>query len=100
MIALAVLLGVSIALALTLARLFAGPTLYDRLLAANAAVLKLSLVFAALAVAAGRSDWLDASLAAVLCALVLNAAAVKFFRTRTFQAPLVRPAPQLGGEAP
>ncbi|MEZ6024240.1 MAG: cation:proton antiporter [Hyphomonadaceae bacterium] len=90
MVALAAAAGVLIALALTLVRLFAGPTLYDRALAAKSAAIKLVLICAALAVAAGRADWVDAAFALLLAALVTTAAVLKFFRARTFQPPLAR----------
>lgn len=90
MIPLAAAIGVALLLALTLVRLFIGPTLYDRALAANSLVTKAALVSAALAVAFGRGEALDAAFVLVLGALVLNAAVLKFFRARTFQAPLAR----------
>ena len=90
MIAIAAALGVSIALGLSLLRLFAGPTLYDRAMAVNAVVSKAALICASLAVAAGRADWLDAAIALTLAMLIANAAVLKYFRARTFQAPLAR----------
>lgn len=88
MIALAAAAGVAIALALSLMRLFGGPTLYDRTLAANAVLAKAGIVCAAVAVAASQSAWLDAAFALVFAGLVINIAILKFFRARTFQAPL------------
>lgn len=88
MIALVVATGLAIALGLVLARLFVGPTLYDRMLAANSVVVKAALICAALAVAGGRADWVDVSLALLIAGLICNAAVLKFFRARTFQAPL------------
>jgi multisubunit Na+/H+ antiporter MnhF subunit len=93
MIALIAAGGVALTIALALARLSAGPTLYDRALAANAVVLRASLAAAALAVAFGRAAWIDVALALVLGALVLNAAVLKFFRARSFQPPLAREQP-------
>ena len=92
-IAIAAAAGVAGALALALARLFAGPTLYDRTLAANSAAAKAALICAALAVAAGRADWIDAAFALFLSVFVANVAIVKFFRARTFQPPLGRSEP-------
>ena len=89
-IALAAAAGVLVALALTLVRLFAGPTLYDRTLAANAAASKVALLCVALATAAGRAEWIDAAFALVLGVFVANVAIVKFFRARSFQPPLDR----------
>lgn len=87
------LIGASIvaaALALCLTRLFGGPTLYDRVLGMNAVVQKAAIICAALAVAARRSDWLDVAFVLLLGAFVFNLAVLKFFRVRTFQAPLAR----------
>lgn len=81
---------VTLTLALALVRLAAGPTLYDRALAATAVVTRAALACAALAVAWGWSGWLDVAIALVLGALVLNAATLKFFRARSFQPSLAR----------
>ena len=91
MTALAAAAGAGLALALCLVRLFAGPTLYDRALAANGVALKLAVICAAGAVIAGKAVFVDVALAFVLATLVLNVAVLKFFRTQTFQAPLARP---------
>lgn len=90
MIAVTAAFGLLISLALALARLFGGPTLYDRVLAANAAALKAAIIAGAVAMAAGRSEWIDVALALALGAFVVNVAVLKFFRVRTFQPPLVR----------
>lgn len=90
MIALIVAAVVAVLSALTLVRLFAGPTLYDRALAVNAVIFRAALICAALAVALGRGEAVDAAFVLVLGAFVLNAAALKFFRAKTFQAPLAR----------
>jgi len=82
--------GALLALALTLARLFLGPTLHDRALAARAAMLKAALLCAAVAVAFAASAWLDAAFAILLCGLVTSVAVLKFFRARSFQPPLNR----------
>jgi multicomponent Na+:H+ antiporter subunit F len=88
--ALAAAAGAGIALALCLIRLFAGPTLYDRALAMNGAVIKLALIAAAGAVVAAEPAWLDVALALVLSAVVVSVAVLKVFRARTFQPPLAR----------
>ena len=90
MIALVVAVGAAIAIGLSLLRLFAGPTLYDRTLAANTIVLTAALVCAAGAWAARRSDAIDAALALMFAALVINVALLKVFRARSFQAPLAQ----------
>ncbi len=90
MIALAAAAGAAIALSLALVRLFAGPTLYDRALAANVIVVNTALICAAAAVAARRSEGVDVALALMFGALVVNIAVLKVFRARTFQAPLAQ----------
>lgn len=80
--------GLVLALALILARLFVGPTLHDRILAAHAFALKAALLIAALAVAAGARAWIDLAIVLVLVDFVIVAAALKFLRYRTLQAPL------------
>lgn len=90
MIATIAAIGVLIALALALTRLFGGPTLYDRVLAFNAAALQAAIVVGALAAATGRDAWIDVALASAIGAFVVNVAVLKFFRARTFQPPLVR----------
>ena len=90
MIAIIAALGVSVTLLLSLLRLFAGVTLYDRLLAAIGAAIKAALICAALAVALRIEAGVDVAFALVFGALATSAAVLKFFRARTFQAPLAR----------
>ena len=90
MIGMVVIAGVGIALVLTLLRLFAGPTLYDRALAAKLVVIEAALACAGAAVLLDTAAVVDVALALVFGALVLGVAVLKFFRARTFQAPLVR----------
>lgn len=90
MIGIIAAIGVTLLMALSLTRLFAGPTLYDRALVATSGAMKGALICAALAVAARRADWIDVSFALAFGAFVLNVAIFKFFRLRSFQAPLVR----------
>ena len=90
MIAVFTAAGLMLALALTLVRLFGGPTLYDRVLAVNAVVAKIVLVIAAIAAATGHAELVDVALALAFAAFVINVAVLKFFRARTFQAPLAR----------
>ena len=90
MIALIGAAGVAALLTLTLLRLHAGPTLYDRALAASSVTAKAALICAAIAAAAGRADFVDPAFALALGGLALNLAILKFFRTGTLQAPMVR----------
>lgn len=90
MIALTAAVGAAALLLVTLARLFAGPTLSDRALAATGVLVKCALVCAAAATAANQPAWIDAAFALVLAAVVVNMAMLKVFRLRNFQAPLSR----------
>ena len=90
MIAIAAAIGVAATLVLSLLRLFAGPTLYDRALIASSVVVKAALVCAAISVALGRSEGVDVALVLMLSAFVLGAATLKVFRARTFQASMTR----------
>ena len=90
MIAMAAAIGVLLALLLSLLRMFAGPTLYDRALAANAVAVKAALICAALAVATRNEAGIDAAFALAFGVFVTSAAVLKFFRARSFQAPLAR----------
>jgi multicomponent Na+:H+ antiporter subunit F len=85
--------GLGALAALFSVRLFIGPTLHDRLLAAQSVALMVCLAIAALAVAAGRPDWVDAAIAAALGAFAALAAACKFLRDRSFQASAGERAP-------
>jgi len=95
MIAMFTAAGLLLALALTLVRLFGGPTLYDRVLAVNAVATKVVLIVAAIAAATGQAELLDVALALALASFVVNTAVLKFFRARTFQAPLARVGEEL-----
>ncbi|WP_395645354.1 monovalent cation/H+ antiporter complex subunit F [Terricaulis sp.] len=90
MIALAAAAGMVLAMVLILVRMFSGPTLYDRTLAANSMLMKAALLCAAVAVMVGQQAWLDVAFALVFGGFVLSIAVLKFFRARTFQAPLAR----------
>jgi multicomponent Na+:H+ antiporter subunit F len=74
--------------ALTLSRLFIGPTLHDRALAALGAATHGALLCGALALAFGDARFVDVAFALLLGALVVVAAIVKFFRARSFQPAL------------
>ena len=90
MTALAAAIGAGIALLLCVVRLFAGPTLYDRTLAANGVIIKVAIIVAAAGVVAADATYVDAALAFVLACVVVNVAVLKFFKARTLQAPLAR----------
>lgn len=88
MIAAFIAVALSLLLLLSAPRVFLGPTLYDRMLAAMAVCIDATLIAAALAAASGHAEWIDVSFALIATAIVLAVAVLKFFRMRTFQAPL------------
>lgn len=73
---------------LDLLRLFAGPTLYDRALAAASMVVKLAIVCAAIGAARGLAQLVDVAMLLVLSAVIAAVAALRFFKLGSFQAPL------------
>ena len=71
------------AMILALARLYVGPTLYDRVLAANAFGTKTVLLIGVMGFFTGRPDFLDISLLYALLNFIGTIAVLKFFRYRT-----------------
>lgn len=71
-----------IAMVLALARLFIGPSLYDRVLAGNVFGTKTVLLIAIAGFLTGRPDWLDISLLYALVNFIGTLAVLKFFRYR------------------
>ena len=89
--------AVIICMLLGLARAFMGPTLYDRVLAANAFGTKTVLMIALLGFIMGRPDFVDIALLYALINFIGTIAILKFFRYGNFgQAGRERPA----GEEP
>jgi len=74
--------GLFIAMVLVLVRLYAGPTLYDRVLAVNSFGTHTVLFIGVLGFLAGRPDFLDISLLYALINFVGTIAVLKFFRYR------------------
>ncbi len=70
------------AMVLVLARLYAGPTLYDRVLAVNSFGTITVLFIGVLSFLAGRADFLDIALLYALINFVGTIAILKFFRYR------------------
>ncbi|MBO6730153.1 MAG: monovalent cation/H+ antiporter complex subunit F [Maricaulis sp.] len=83
-------LGVAGAMAIMLARLFAGPTLYDRVLAANSFGTKTVLFLLVFSAIAGRQDAIDIALLYALINFVATIAILKFFRYRSLEIALAR----------
>lgn len=71
-----------VAMALVLIRLYAGPTLYDRVLAVNSFGTHTVLFIGVLGFLMGRPDFLDIALLYALINFVGTIAILKFFRYR------------------
>lgn len=76
------IIAVFIAMVMILIRLFAGPTLYDRVLAVNLFGTHTVLFIGLLGFLAGRPDFLDIALLYALINFVGTIAILKFFRYR------------------
>ncbi|MBR9824905.1 MAG: cation:proton antiporter [Alphaproteobacteria bacterium] len=85
-----VALGLAGAMAIMLARLFAGPTLYDRVLAANSFGTKTVLFLLVFSAIAGRQDAIDIALLYALINFVATIAILKFFRYRSLEIALAQ----------
>lgn len=75
--------AVMAAMLLALVRAFAGPTLYDRVLAGNSFGTKTVLLIGVIGFVMGRPDFLDIALLYALLNFVATIAILKFFRYRT-----------------
>lgn len=79
---LAAAIALFVSMVLVLARLYAGPTLYDRVLAANSFGTLTVLFIAVLGFLNGRPDFLDIAILYALINFVGTIAILKFFRYR------------------
>jgi multicomponent Na+:H+ antiporter subunit F len=84
----AVALGLAVAMAIMLARLFLGPTLYDRVLAVNSFGTKTVLFLVVFAVMVNRGDAIDIALLYALLNFIATIAILKFFRYRSLEVAL------------
>ena len=73
-------IGLVVAMALALIRAYAGPTLYDRILAVNAFGTKTVLMIAVLGLLMGPPDLLYIALVYALINFISTIAVLKFFR--------------------
>jgi multisubunit Na+/H+ antiporter MnhF subunit len=90
LIAFAAIVGMLAATALAAVRLIGGPTLQDRILAANLLIVLCATMSAAFAALWGAAGAIDVALALLLGAYAINIAALKMFKLGTFQAALAR----------
>ncbi|PTB87372.1 pH regulation protein F [Pseudidiomarina aestuarii] len=79
---LAAVAAIFVAILLVLIRLFAGPTLYDRVLAVNSFGTLTVLLLSLLGFVTGRPDFLDIAMLYALINFVSTIAILKFFRYR------------------
>jgi multicomponent Na+:H+ antiporter subunit F len=91
--------GLLVAMALMIVRAIAGPSHYDRILAANSFGTKTVLFIAVIGFVFGRPDFLDISIAYALINFVATIALMKFFRYRSLAAPLTEHAAKEASDA-
>jgi len=84
--------AILVAMLLALVRAFAGPTLYDRVLAGNSFGTKTVILIGLMGFLTGRPDFLDIALLYALLNFASTIAILKFFRYRTLSVPLEGPA--------
>lgn len=75
----AAMIAILIGMVLLLTRAFIGPTIYDRLLAANNFGTKTVLIIALYGFLTERPDFLDIALVYALCNFIATIAVLKFF---------------------
>ncbi|MEO1243285.1 MAG: monovalent cation/H+ antiporter complex subunit F [Pseudomonadota bacterium] len=92
----AAIAAVIAAMVLALVRAFAGPSLYDRVLAGNSFGTKTVLLIALMGYIAGRPDFLDIALLYALINFTATVAILRFFSYRQPKGAPAEPAP--GGE--
>lgn len=83
-------LAMALAMAIMLARLFAGPTLYDRVLAANSFGTKTVLLLLIFSLLVGRADGVDIALLYALINFIATIAILKLFRYRSLEIALAQ----------
>lgn len=83
-------LSMAAAMAIMLARLLAGPSLYDRVLAANSFGTKTVLLLVIFSLLVGRGDGIDIALLYALINFVATIAILKFFRYRSLEIALAQ----------
>ena len=76
-------IGILISMSLVLVRMFAGPTVYDRVMAGNVFGTKTVLLIGVVGFLFGRPDFLDIAILYALINFIGTIAVLKFFRYRT-----------------
>ena len=75
-------IAVIVSLVLTLIRAFLGPTVFDRILAVNAAGTKTVLLIAVLGFLMGRPEFLDIAIVYALINFITNVAVLRYVKYR------------------
>ncbi|MEO1040474.1 MAG: monovalent cation/H+ antiporter complex subunit F [Pseudomonadota bacterium] len=83
-----VAMSIALSMALMLSRLFAGPTLYDRVLAVNSFGTKTVIFLVVFALMTGRGDAVDIAILYALLNFIATIAILKFFRYRSLEVAL------------
>ena len=83
--------AIVVAMVLALVRAFAGPTMYDRVLAGNSFGTKTVILLGVMGFLTGRPDFLDISVLYALLNFASTIAILKFFRYRTLSASMGDP---------
>lgn len=83
-------LSMALAMAIMLGRLLAGPSLYDRVLAANSFGTKTVLLLIIFSLLVGRADGVDIALLYALINFVATITVLKFFRYRSLEIALAQ----------
>lgn len=91
-------IAIVIAMALALIRAFAGPSLYDRVLAGNSFGTKTVLLIGLMGFLTGRPDFLDIALLYALINFAATLAILRFFSFRKSENEPASPAAK-GGDA-
>ncbi|MEL7491164.1 MAG: monovalent cation/H+ antiporter complex subunit F [Pseudomonadota bacterium] len=84
-------IAVLVSMAVVLARAFAGPTLYDRVLAGNSFGTKTVILIGVMGFLMGRPDFLDIAILYALINFAALIAILKFFRYRTLSVSMLGP---------
>lgn len=80
--------ALAVSMAIMLARLFIGPTLYDRVLAVNSFGTKTVLFLVVFALMVNRADAIDIAILYALINFIATIAILKFFRYRSLDVAL------------
>lgn len=80
--------AILVAMLLALVRAFAGPTIYDRVLAGNSFGTKTVILIGLMGYLTGRPDFLDIAVLYALLNFASTIAILKFFRYRTLSVSL------------